>query len=123
MKVAVIGANGQLGQDVVRAFADRGDDVQALNHEDVELSSLDSVVACLRSAQPEVVVNTAAMHHVENCEQQPARRRTQVNVIGARNLACGNPRSRIGIDPRQHRLCIRRQERPRPTSKATRRVR
>ena len=45
MKVAVIGANGQLGQDVVRAFADRGDDVQALNHEDVELSSLDSVVS------------------------------------------------------------------------------
>ncbi|MFZ1929599.1 MAG: dTDP-4-dehydrorhamnose reductase [Candidatus Sulfotelmatobacter sp.] len=86
MKVAVIGANGQLGQDVVRAFADRGDDVQALNHEDVELSSLDSVVAGLRSAQPEVVVNTAAMHHVENCEQQPARAH-EVNGIGARNLA------------------------------------
>ena len=31
MKVAVIGANGQLGQDVVRAFADQGDEVRALN--------------------------------------------------------------------------------------------
>ncbi|MGB8987857.1 MAG: dTDP-4-dehydrorhamnose reductase [Candidatus Sulfotelmatobacter sp.] len=86
MKIAVIGANGQLGHDVVRAFAVQGDEVQSFNHQDVELSSLDSVVACLRSAQPEVVVNTAAMHHVENCEQQPARAH-DVNVEGAKNLA------------------------------------
>jgi dTDP-4-dehydrorhamnose reductase len=86
MKIAVIGANGQLGHDVVRAFAVQGDEVQSFNHQDVELSSLDSVVACLRSAQPEVVVNTAAMHHVENCEQQPARAH-DVNVVGAKNLA------------------------------------
>ncbi|MFZ0294738.1 MAG: dTDP-4-dehydrorhamnose reductase [Candidatus Sulfotelmatobacter sp.] len=86
MKVAVIGASGQLGQDVVRAFADRGDEVRSLNHQDIELFNLDSVVACLRAAQPEVVVNTAAMHHVENCEQQPERAH-EVNVVGAKNLA------------------------------------
>jgi dTDP-4-dehydrorhamnose reductase len=86
MKIAVIGANGQLGHDVVRAFTAQGDDVRAFNHQDVELSSLDSVVACLRSAQPEVVVNTAAMHHVENCEQQPSRAH-EVNAVGAKNLA------------------------------------
>jgi dTDP-4-dehydrorhamnose reductase len=86
MKVAVIGANGQLGHDVVRALADRGNEVRALTHADIELSSLESVAACLRSAQAEVVVNTAAMHHVENCEQQPARAH-EVNVLGARNLA------------------------------------
>jgi dTDP-4-dehydrorhamnose reductase len=86
MKIAVVGANGQLGHDVVRAFEDLGDDVRPLTHQDVELSSLDSVVACLRSAQAEVVVNTAAMHHVENCEQQPGRAH-EVNVAGAKNLA------------------------------------
>jgi dTDP-4-dehydrorhamnose reductase len=86
MKVAVIGANGQLGQDVVRAFTEQGDDVQALTHQDIELSDLESVVACLRSAQPEVVVNAAAMHHVENCEQQPEKAYA-VNVVGAKNLA------------------------------------
>ena len=42
MRVAVIGANGQLGHDLVRAFADQGDEVRALTHEDVELSSLES---------------------------------------------------------------------------------
>lgn len=86
MKIAVIGANGQLGHDVVRAFADQGDDVRALTHEDIELSSLESVAACLRTTQAETVVNTAAMHHVEKCEQEPGRAH-EVNVSGARNLA------------------------------------
>jgi dTDP-4-dehydrorhamnose reductase len=86
MKIAVIGANGQLGHDVVRAFAEKGDEILQFTHQDIELSSLDSVVACLRSAQAEVVVNTAAMHHVENCEQQPENAYA-ANAVGAKNLA------------------------------------
>jgi len=82
----VIGANGQLGHDVVRAFAEQRDEVRALTHEDIELSSLESVAACLRATRAEVVVNTAAMHNVESCEQQPGRAQ-EVNVVGARNLA------------------------------------
>jgi dTDP-4-dehydrorhamnose reductase len=86
MKIAVIGANGQLGHDVVRAFASQGDAVRALTHADIELSNLESVVGCLGETQAEVVVNTAAMHHVERCEQEPDRA-YEVNVTGARNLA------------------------------------
>jgi dTDP-4-dehydrorhamnose reductase len=86
MRIAVIGANGQLGHDVVRAFAEQRDEVRALTHEDIELSSLESVAACLRATRAEVVVNTAAMHNVESCEQQPGRAQ-EVNVVGARNLA------------------------------------
>jgi len=82
----VIGSNGQLGHDVVRAFAEQRDEVRALTHEDIELSSLESVAACLRATRAEVVVNTAAMHNVESCEQQPGRAQ-EVNVVGARNLA------------------------------------
>ena len=82
----MIGANGQLGHDVVRAFAEQRDEVRALTHEDIELSSLESVAACLRATRAEVVVNTAAMHNVESCEQQPGRAQ-EVNVVGARNLA------------------------------------
>ena len=86
MRIAVIGANGQLGHDVVRAFAEQRDEVRALTHEDIELSSMESVAACLRATRAEVVVNTAAMHNVESCEQQPGRAQ-EVNVVGARNLA------------------------------------
>jgi dTDP-4-dehydrorhamnose reductase len=86
MKIGVIGSNGQLGSDVVRAFAERGDDVSSLTHEDIELSSLEAVRDCLGTRTLDIVVNTAAMHHVENCEQQPDKAYA-VNAVGARNLA------------------------------------
>jgi dTDP-4-dehydrorhamnose reductase len=86
MRVAVIGADGQLGTDVERAFADNGDTVSPLTHADVELSSMDSVSSRLQELRPELVVNTAAMHHVEKCELEPDKA-FAVNGIGARNLA------------------------------------
>jgi dTDP-4-dehydrorhamnose reductase len=86
MNVAVIGGNGQLGSDVVQAFAENSDDVRNLTHAEIELSNLDAVAGCLRLRPPDLVVNTAAMHHVENCEQQPAEAYA-VNALGARNLA------------------------------------
>jgi dTDP-4-dehydrorhamnose reductase len=86
MKIAVIGANGQLGSDVVKAFALAGDEVLSLTHADIDLASMDSVAARMQEIRPEVVVNTAALHHVENCEKDPALA-FAVNGIGARNLA------------------------------------
>jgi dTDP-4-dehydrorhamnose reductase len=86
MNVAVIGANGQLGRDVVSAFAEGQDTVASVTHADLEISHLESVRACLGRCGPEVVVNTAAMHHVENCEQEPERAYA-VNAVGVRNLA------------------------------------
>jgi dTDP-4-dehydrorhamnose reductase len=86
MKITVIGANGQLGTDVVKAFALAGDEVLSLTHADIDLASMDSVAARMQEIRPEVVVNTAAMHHVENCEKDPALA-FAVNGIGARNLA------------------------------------
>ncbi len=86
MRVAVVGANGQLGQDVTAAFRAEGAEVAGLNHQDIEISSLDSVKAALEGVRPEVVVNTAAFHHVEKCEADPALA-FAVNGLGARNLA------------------------------------
>lgn len=86
MNIAVIGCNGQLGSDVVSAFAGRGDTITPLAHADIELSSLESVKACLGGRALDVVVNTAAMHHVENCEQKPDEAYA-INATGGRNLA------------------------------------
>lgn len=86
MKVAVIGANGQLGTDVVAAYARHGDDVVGLTHSDVELSNIDSLSTQLQAIGPDIVVNTAAMHHVENCEREPGKA-FAVNGLGVRNLA------------------------------------
>jgi len=86
MKIAVIGADGQLGVDVVNAFRHNGDEVRPLTHADIELSDLDSVANGLREFCPRVVVNTAAMHHVEKCEADP-QKAFAVNGVGSRNLA------------------------------------
>jgi len=86
MKIAVIGANGQLGSDLVAAFSGNGDAVRGLTHSEVEVSDLQSVSQALKDFQPQVIVNTAAMHHVENCESEPEKA-FAVNALGPRNLA------------------------------------
>jgi dTDP-4-dehydrorhamnose reductase len=86
MKVAVIGANGQLGSDLVAAFSEIGDTVSGLTHAEMEISDLSFVSRVLKEIQPQVIVNTAAMHHVENCEKEPEKA-FAVNAIGPRNLA------------------------------------
>jgi dTDP-4-dehydrorhamnose reductase len=86
MKIAVIGANGQLGSDLVTAFAENGDAVRGLTHFDIEVSDLHSVSHALDDIRPQMVVNTAAMHNVENCEREPDKA-FAVNALGPRNLA------------------------------------
>ena len=86
MKIAVIGADGQLGTDVVKAFTANGDDVVGLTHADIELSDPSSVSGRLNADRPQIIVNTAAMHHVDKCEQDPAKA-FAVNGIGSKNLA------------------------------------
>ena len=86
MRIAVIGANGQLGSDVLRAFADNGDEVCPMTHSEIEIADIDSVSRALRESKPDIVVNTAAMHHVEKCEQE-AERAFAINALGPRNLA------------------------------------
>jgi len=86
MKIAVIGANGQLGTDVVKMFTRNGDEVFPLTHCDIDLASVDSVSTRLKALHADVVVNTAAMHHVENCERDPDKA-FAVNGLGARNIS------------------------------------
>jgi dTDP-4-dehydrorhamnose reductase len=86
MRVAVLGSNGQLGSDVCAAFQGNGDEISPLTHEDVELSSAASVEAALSACDPEFIVNTAAMHHVEKCQADPAAA-FAANGIGAKNVA------------------------------------
>ena len=86
MNIIVIGANGQLGRDIASAFCAAGDTVVGLCHTDLEVADAHSVAKAMRNHSAQVIVNTAAMHHVERCEQDIAKAYA-VNAIGARNLA------------------------------------
>jgi dTDP-4-dehydrorhamnose reductase len=86
MTIAVIGANGQLGTDVVAAFRNAGEATVGLTHADLDISSLEVSRKVLSGFRPSVIVNTAAMHHVEKCENEPLRA-YEVNALGPRNLS------------------------------------
>lgn len=86
MKVAVIGSDGQLGSDVCREFEAAGHEPLPLGHERIEIADLETVRGVLRGLRAGLVINTAAMHHLERCEDHP-RGAYAVNAIGALNLA------------------------------------
>ncbi len=86
MKIAVIGANGQLGKDICEKIAIANNELIELNHDRIEISNIECVSYVLKEVKPDVVINTAAMHNVEKCENDPERS-FKVNGIGARNLS------------------------------------
>jgi dTDP-4-dehydrorhamnose reductase len=86
MKIAVIGADGQLGTDVCEALDKNNDDVVRLTIEHIDVSDIDSVSRVLKEAAPGLVINTAAFHDLERCEDEPVKA-FEVNALGAGNAA------------------------------------
>ena len=85
MKIVLIGSNGQLGSDLVKALRPVHDLVP-LTHTDVEVTDRASVDAMMQIHQPDLVMNMAAFHKVDACEEQVELTFT-VNTYGVRNLA------------------------------------
>ena len=84
MKIVVIGSNGQLGSDLVKSLQGRHE-AMALRHSDIEVTDYSSC-AVLKKHNPDVVINTAAFHKTDQCEEEPLKA-FQVNAIGAQNVA------------------------------------
>ena len=84
-RVAVIGANGQLGSEVVKVFGERKWRVTPLLHRDIEIKSFASISRSLTSLKPSIVINTAAFHDLVMCEKRPEEA-FRVNAFGVRNL-------------------------------------
>jgi dTDP-4-dehydrorhamnose reductase len=86
MRIAIIGANGQLAQDLAPALQAAGHDVVGLCHHEIEVSDAASVDKALRAITPEAVINTAAYHKVDEVEENPDHA-FAVNATGAANVA------------------------------------
>jgi dTDP-4-dehydrorhamnose reductase len=70
MKVLLIGANGQLGTDMNRLFQAAGDTIFPFTHAQLDVCSESRVAEVLSETKPDVVLNTAAYHRVEECEKK-----------------------------------------------------
>jgi dTDP-4-dehydrorhamnose reductase len=83
MKVVVIGAQGQLGQDLMKVL---GDSATGLTHQDLDVTDGVAVQQSIGSLKPDWIINTAAFHRVDDCEANPALTMA-VNAMGAFNVA------------------------------------
>lgn len=86
MRVLLIGANGQLGSDLLRVFQTAGDVVVPCTHTQLDVCAEEQLSEVIEQAKPDVVLNTAAFHKVEECERKPALA-FHVNGTAAMNLA------------------------------------
>jgi dTDP-4-dehydrorhamnose reductase len=84
MKVAIIGSNGQLGTDLMKVLG-REYEAIGLTHKDIEVTDYNSC-KILKEYNPNIVINTAAFHKTDQCEEEPLKA-FLVNAIGAKNVA------------------------------------
>ena len=83
MKIALLGANGQLGHDLQIAL--QSYDVTPLTRNDVDVTDFARARAVLTDIRADVVLNTTAYHRVDDCETHPELA-YQVNASAVLNL-------------------------------------
>jgi dTDP-4-dehydrorhamnose reductase len=84
MRVIIVGANGQLGSELVKVLSDWSP--RRFTRDSLDIRDARSVEAVLSQAKAEVVVNAAAYNRVDDSEDDPDKA-FSVNAYGARNLA------------------------------------
>jgi dTDP-4-dehydrorhamnose reductase len=92
LKALVLGAGGQLGQDLVALFGvDSG-----LTHDQLSITDAGAVDAAIAERRPDVVFNCAAYNAVDRAESE-AGAAMAINAQGPRNIAvaCARHRARL----------------------------
>ena len=86
MKVLLIGASGQLAQDLRPCLERNKDSVVPITHEQLDIRDAKRVRDAVAQAKPDVIINTAAFHRVDDCEDNQELA-FAVNEGGVANVA------------------------------------
>lgn len=86
LTIAVTGAAGMLGSDVVKAARRAGIITYALGKDHLDITDPESCRRALKGTRPSVVINCAAYTQVDLAESEPETAAT-VNGAGPRNIA------------------------------------
>lgn len=95
-RVAIIGSRGQLGFDLCRTLStDTSFSLVPLTHEDVDITDGAKTTSLLKTIHPDIIINTAAYHNIDDAETNP-KQAMRVNNVAAATLAlyCG-----------EHKIC------------------
>jgi dTDP-4-dehydrorhamnose reductase len=84
MKIAIIGADGQLSNDLIRILKD--EELFLLTIDDIRVEDREQTVRVIKDIRPDVLINTAAFHQVDRCEDERIPP-FDVNCMGAINAA------------------------------------
>lgn len=87
-RVLLVGGSGRLGTAIRQGWADC--EIVAPSHADLPLEASEMLDEALRRIRPDVVVNAAAFHDVDRCEEEPEQA-FSVNAFAvsrAARLAC-----------------------------------
>lgn len=71
-RIVVLGAGGRLGAALARDYAAHHE-VLAWGRQDADLSRPDRVADMVRNAEPDTLINSAAMTNVDECEKERAK--------------------------------------------------
>jgi dTDP-4-dehydrorhamnose reductase len=83
MNIALLGSNGQLGQDLRSALLPH--DLRAFTRKEVDVTDHARSRSVLMDVRPEVIINTTAYHRVDDCESHPELAYA-LNVLAVLNL-------------------------------------
>ena len=85
MRIAIVGAKGQLGASLVHECAS-GHDISAFGHAELDISDGAAVDAAMAAVRPAVILNAAAFTDVDAAEDRPIEA-LKDNAFGVRALA------------------------------------
>jgi dTDP-4-dehydrorhamnose reductase len=85
MRIVIIGAGGQLGSDLAEALQQSREDVVPLTRQDLDITDSGAVREKLTHYAPDVILNCAVYHPVDECENHPVNS-FAVNAVAVRNL-------------------------------------
>jgi dTDP-4-dehydrorhamnose reductase len=71
MRVLITGGHGQLGREAALQWASEGDDVTAVDRDELDVTDRGAVRSAVTSLRPQVVLHTAAYTAVDACETDP----------------------------------------------------
>jgi dTDP-4-dehydrorhamnose reductase len=86
MNILIVGHNGMLGQDMVRAARGAGHRVTGMDFPDIDITRNDSTQKAVAQVKPQAIINCAAYTAVDACETDRDRA-FAVNAEGAGLLA------------------------------------
>jgi dTDP-4-dehydrorhamnose reductase len=86
MRIAITGAGGMLGHDLIRAVGEAGHDAVALARAELDITDEAAVRRVLGQARPDAVINSAAYTNVDGAESESDLAEV-VNGAGAGHVA------------------------------------